>query len=315
MTEDQYKFEETDFNEIIFTVNSEKTDLAGDIVNMVVPYGIYIEDYRFLEEMIDEIAHIDLIDEELKAKDRTKSKIHIYIDVEKPYAEAVSFVKERFDSLGIAFECEVNLCKTDDWANNWKKYFHPIEIGERLLICPSWEEKPKTDRRILTLEPGLAFGTGTHETTALCLEMVERYTKAGDRMLDVGTGSGILAVAALLLGAGSAFGVDIDEAAVKVAKENAEVNGVGKNFEAVCGSLTQKAEGKFDIITANIVADVILIMLEDIAKFMNADTLLILSGIISSRADDIVSALAENFEIVEYNTKNEWVAIGVKKKS
>ncbi len=314
MTEDQYKFEETDFNEIIFTVNSEKTDVAGDIVNMVVPYGIYIEDYRNLEEMIDEIAHIDLIDEELKNRDRTKSKIHIYIDVEKPYLEAISFVEERFNAMNIEFECEVKLCKTDDWANNWKKYFHPIEIGERLLICPSWEEKPKTDRKILTLEPGLAFGTGTHETTALCLELVERYVKKGDRILDVGTGSGILAVAGLLLGADYAFGVDIDDKAVKVAKENAVTNGVGEKFEAVCGSLTEKAEGKFDVITANIVADVILIMLEDIARFMTKDTLLILSGIISSRADDVVSALSERFETVEYNTKNEWVAIAVKLK-
>lgn len=314
MVEEQYKFEEVDFNEIIFTVNSEKTEIAGDIVNMVVPYGIYIEDYRNLEEMVDEIAHIDLIDEELVSRDRTKSKIHIYIDVEKPYTEAVSFVEERFKAMGIDFECEVKLCKTDDWANNWKKYFHPIEIGDRLLICPSWEEPPKTDRKILTLEPGLAFGTGTHETTALCLELVERYVKEGDRILDVGTGSGILAVAGLLLGAEYAFGVDIDDNAVKVAKENAATNKVGERFAAVCGSLTEKAEGKYNIITANIVADVILIMLEDIAKFMDKETLLILSGIISSRADDVVNALSKNFQTIEYNTKNEWVAIAVKLK-
>ncbi|MGN1081767.1 MAG: 50S ribosomal protein L11 methyltransferase, partial [Acutalibacteraceae bacterium] len=192
MTEDQYKFEETDFNEIIFTVPSEKTEAAGDIANMAVPYGIYIEDYRDLERQVDEIAHIDLIDDELLKKDRTRSMIHIYKDAEKPYTEAVSFVEERFRAENIVYETSVRLCKTEDWANNWKKYFHPIKIGEKLLICPSWEEKPETDRKILTLEPGLAFGTGTHETTALCLEMVEKYTKKDDAVLDVGTGSGIL---------------------------------------------------------------------------------------------------------------------------
>lgn len=312
MTEEQYKFDETDFNEICFTVKSEDTDTASSIVNMAVPYGIYIEDYRNLEESIDEIAHIDLIDEELLKKDRTKSVIHMYIDAEKPFSEAVSFAEERFRAEKIDYSVQVRLCKTEDWANNWKKYFHPVKIGEKLLICPSWEAPPKTDRTVINIEPGLAFGTGTHETTSLCLNLVEKYVKGGESVLDIGTGSGILSVAALLLGAESAVGVDIDDKAVKSAKENADSNGVGNRFSAVCGSLTDKVQGKYDIITANIVADVIILMLKSIKNFMKSETVLILSGIISSRADDVINALKNSFEIIETSEKNEWLAFAVR---
>ena len=200
-----------DWTEIAITVPAEDVDRAGDIAQMVVPYGIYIEDYSNLEQEAWEIAHIDLIDEELLNKDRTKGIIHVYISPEENPAEAISFLQERYTAEGIPFTIDTADCVMEDWLNNWKKYFKPIPVGQSLLIRPTWEEDYDAgNRKVLHLEPGLAFGTGTHETTRLCMELLEQYIKPNMDVLDVGCGSGILSVAALLLGANSAVGVDID---------------------------------------------------------------------------------------------------------
>ena len=215
------------WTELKIKVPAPQADIAGAIANMVVPYGIYMEDYSHLEEEALEIAHIDLIDEELLQKDREHAIIHIYISPEANPAEAVSFLEERFQAENIPYEIDRDSCVEEDWINNWKKYFHPIPVGEKLLIRPLWEEDYDAQgRTVLHLEPGLAFGTGTHETTRLCLELLEKYVTPGIDFLDMGCGSGILSVAALLLGAKSAVGVDIDPLAVKTAVENAETNGV-----------------------------------------------------------------------------------------
>ncbi|MFR7986622.1 MAG: 50S ribosomal protein L11 methyltransferase, partial [Clostridia bacterium] len=247
----------TDWTELIITVPAQDVERAGDIAQMVVPYGIYIEDYSHLEQEAWEIAHIDLIDEELLQKDRTKGLVHIYISPEANPAEAISFLEERYRACGIDFSLSTANCVEEDWINNWKKYFHPIPVGNKLLIRPTWEEAPDTGRIVLHLEPGLAFGTGTHETTRLCLELLEQYVSPGCDVLDVGCGSGILSVAALLLGAQKAVGVDIDELAVKTAVENAQINEVSGRFTAICGNLTEQVSGQYQVVVANIVADVI----------------------------------------------------------
>ena len=251
-----------DWTELQVTIPAADTDRAGDIAQMVVPYGIYIEDYSHLEEEAMEIAHIDLIDEDLLKKDRTKSIIHVYISPEENPAEAISFLKERFEAVGIENTITAANCAEEDWINNWKKYFKPIPVGNRLLVRPMWEDEYEAgDRVVLHLEPGLAFGTGTHETTRLCMELLEKYVKPGDTMLDMGCGSGILSVAGLLLGAGSAVGVDIDALAVKTAVANAEINHVGDKFTGICGNLADKGNGfflmdtKFTLLFCNIDLD------------------------------------------------------------
>ena len=204
------------WTEITVTVDTKDIETAGNIANMVVPYGIYIEDYSALEEETMEIAHIDLIEASLLQKDRTKGIIHIYISPEENPAEAVSFLEERLQSAGIAYTLGTDLCAMEDWVNNWKKYFHPMPVGDKLLIRPTWEDADPTDgRKVLHIEPGLAFGTGSHPTTRLCLETLEKVVTPGATVLDIGCGSGILSIAALLLGAQTAFGVDIDKLAVK----------------------------------------------------------------------------------------------------
>ena len=220
--------EQDSWTEIAVTVDTKDIDTAGDIANMVVPYGIYIEDYSALEEETMQIAHIDLIEESLLEKDRTKGIIHVYINPEENPLESTSFIAERLNALGIKHEITISDCKVEDWQNNWKQYFHPMPIGKKLLIRPVWEDNYDAgDRKVLDIEPGLAFGSGSHPTTQLCLETLENYITPDSTVLDIGCGSGILSIAALLLGARSAFGVDIDSLAVKTAKANALQNGFG----------------------------------------------------------------------------------------
>ena len=307
-----------DWTEIKITVNADDVDRAGDIAHMAVPYGIYIEDYRTLEEEAWQIARIDLIDEDLLAKDRTKGIVHIYISPEENPAEAVSFLSERLTAEGIAHELDEAVCKNADWENNWKKYFKPMPVGNRLLIRPIWEQEfDAGNRAVLHLEPGLAFGSGTHDTTRLCLESIENYAENGKTMLDIGCGSGILSVAGLLLGADSAVGVDIDALAVKTAKENGETNGFCEpQFTVLQGSMTDKVSGKFDIIAANIVADIIVMLCENVKNYMNPDAVFITSGIIVPREDDVVAAFEKNgLEIIARHESGGWLCFETKVKS
>ncbi|MFI3206642.1 MAG: 50S ribosomal protein L11 methyltransferase [Clostridia bacterium] len=304
-----------DWTEIVIIVPSKHMETASDIAQMVVPYGIYIEDYSNLEVEAMEIAHIDLIDEDLLAKDRTKALIHVYISPEENPLEAVAFLRERFSDCGIENEIDTLACKEEDWINNWKKYFKPIPVGEKILIRPTWEDEyDAKGRTVLHLEPGLAFGTGTHETTRLCLELMEKYLGEGDSVLDMGCGSGILSVASILLGAKLAIGVDIDSLAVKTAIENAKINQVDDKFTGICGNLTEKVSGKFDLVLANIVASIVILLSEDAPKFMNPNSTYIVSGIIDTRSDEVITAVTKNFDIIERKEEKGWVAMVLKLK-
>ncbi|XOQ43338.1 MAG: Ribosomal protein L11 methyltransferase [Clostridium sp.] len=304
------------WTEVKITVDAQQADAAGDIAQMTVPYGIYIEDYSHLQEEVEQIAHIDLIDEELLKKDRSKAVVHIYIAPEDSPAEAIAFLSERYAAAGIQHTIETATCAQEDWINNWKKYFHPIPVGKKLLIRPDWEKAENPEGRVvLDLEPGIAFGTGTHETTRLCMEFLEDFISPGCSMLDVGCGSGILAIAALLLGAEHAVGVDIDPLAVKTAVQNARRNHVENRFTGICGSLTEQVEGTYQVVAANIVADVILELLHNIGDFMATDAVLILSGIIDEREQDVLEGLQNSFTVIGRKEEKGWVALAVKKKT
>lgn len=304
------------WTEIKIAVNADDIDKASDIANVVVPYGIYIEDYRSLEQEVEEIAHIDLIDEDLLKKDRNKAFVHIYLEPDVQPSEAVAFLSERYNAEGIEHSIELLDCAEEDWRNNWKKYFNPIPVGEKLLIRPSWrDDYDAGERKVLSIDPGLAFGTGGHETTRLCLEMCEKHLKDGDSVLDVGCGSGILGIATLLLGAKDAVGVDIDEVAVRTAKENAAINGVGDRFTAICGSFTDKVEGKYDIVLANIVADAIMFLSEGVKDFMKDDAVYVMSGIIDTRAEEVKMSVSRHFDIIEEHLENGWACFAAKAKA
>ncbi|MDD2417847.1 MAG: 50S ribosomal protein L11 methyltransferase [Oscillospiraceae bacterium] len=301
-----------DWTEIKLTVPLRYAEQTADIANMVVPYGIYIEDYSDLEQGAREIAHIDLIDRELLERDRSRAIVHVYINPEENPIEAVGFLGERLAASGIEYKLETDSISEDDWANNWKKYFKPLKVGRRLLICPTWEEvPPDSERAVLRIDPGMAFGTGGHETTRLVLETLERYIKGGETMLDVGCGSGILSVAARMLGAKSTVGVDIDPLAVKTAVENGLLNGLNKpDYTVIQGDLVDKISGRFDVVAANIVADAIIELSASIVPFITRGGVYIASGIIDTREEDVTRALEScGLKIVQRDERGGWVVL------
>lgn len=301
-----------EYTEIKIFISTQDTQRASDIAVMAVPYGIYIEDYSDLEEAAWEIAHIDLIDEDLLQKDRAESIIHIYIEEGNNPAEAVSFISERLEAEKISFRIETDGCSEEDWADKWKAFFKPTPVGERLFVRPVWvDDYDPGNRAVLNIEPGAAFGTGTHDTTRLCLETLDKIIKDGDTVLDIGCGSGILAISSMLLGATEAFGVDIDQLAVKTAKENGEMNGFREpQLKFVCGDLADKVTKQYDVVVANIVADIIILFSTQVRAFMKSGAKFIASGIIDTRADEVVSALQNaGLKLTERIEHGGWVCL------
>ena len=300
------------YTEVKIYVKTEDTERASNIAVMAVPYGIYIEDYSDLEEAAWEIAHIDLIDEDLLQKDRAESIVHIYIEEGNNPAEAVSFISDRLTAEKISFRIETDGCSEEDWADKWKAFFKPTPVGERLFVRPIWiDDYDAGDRAVLNIEPGAAFGTGTHDTTRLCLETLDKIIKNGDTVLDIGCGSGILAIASMLLGATEGFGVDIDELAVKTAKENGKMNGLDEpELKFVCGDLADKVTKQYDVVVANIVADIIILFSTQVRAFMKQGAKFIASGIIDTRADEVVTTLqGAGLKLVERIEHGGWVCL------
>lgn len=298
-----------EWTDIRITVPQQYAETAEAIATMVSNGGIYIEDYSDLEQQAWEIAHVDLIEQELLDKPRDIVIVHMYLAPDENPAEVLPLFRERLDAAGVPYTLDTAGVQQEDWQNAWKKYYHAMDIGSRLAIVPGWESYD-TDRIRITMDPGLAFGTGTHETTALCLELLDSLVQGGERVLDVGTGSGILAIAALKLGAREADGVDIDPMCVRTAGENAERNGVDGRFRVLVGDLSDKAEGVYDIITANIVAAAILSLAPAVPALMAPGAKFICSGIIDERKGEVLAGLqASGLCPVEIKEKRGWVCI------
>lgn len=303
------------WTEICIKVINDYKEQAEAIANMAVPYGIYVEDYSDIIEQSWEIAHVDLIEQELLDRDRSSVVIHLYISEEDNATERAEYIKELLTASKIPFEMVSDTVNDSTWADGWKKFFKCTEIGNKLVIRPSWEEYDNVDgRKVLSIDPGAAFGTGTHATTSLCLQILEEHIKEDSTVLDIGCGSGILAIAGVLLGAKSAVGVDIDAQSVKVAKDNAVINDVASKTEFLVGNLADKITDKYSVVCANIVADVILMLLENVEDFMREDGILITSGIINIRKDDIIDGFNKfGFEILEEHNKDNWYAFVCRK--
>lgn len=307
-----------DWTDIQISVATKDIDTAAAIAQMVVPYGIYIEDYSDLLEEAPKIAHIDLIDEELLGRSRDTAVIHIYISPEQSPTEAIAYLAARLDQEPIPYSVDTSAVKEEEWSTAWKDYYHPTKIGKRLVVCPTWESyTPKAGEVVMRLDPGMAFGTGTHHTTRLCAGMLEETVTPGCRLLDMGTGSGILSIAALLLGAKEAVGVDIDPVAVRTAGENASLNGFGPDrFTPLCGDLlrdprlAEKIGGGFDLIAANIVADVIIALAPAFPRHLKPGGRVVCSGVILPRRDEVVAALeGQGITVLRVEEADGWCAI------
>jgi ribosomal protein L11 methyltransferase len=229
-----------------------------------------------------------------------ETMVTVYLPSDPQGQESLSEIREMLARLKAAdhagefgrLECSVSSVKDDDWGNSWKKHYKPAAIGEKLMVCPPWEDCAPGGRAVLRIEPGMAFGTGADETTRLCLEVLENIIEEGCCVLDVGCGSGILSIAALLLGAGSALGVDIDAVAVESAKRNAGLSGVQDRCGFICGNLADSVAETYDIVCANISADTILALAPEAPRLLKPGGLLILSGIIENRAKEVMDAFS-----------------------
>ena len=298
-----------EWTDISITVPRRYADTAEAVATMVANGGIYIEDYADLEQQAWEIAHVDLIEQELLDKPRDVVIVHMYLAPDENPAEVLPLFRQRLDDAGVEYTLNTEGVEQEDWQNAWKQYYHAMDIGQRLAIVPGWEEYD-TDRTVITMDPGMAFGTGTHETTSLCLETLDELVQGGERMLDIGTGSGILAIAALKLGAKEAEGVDIDPMCVRTAGENARRNGVAERLTVLVGDLSDKASGVYNIITANIVAAAILSLAPAVPALMAPGAKFIASGIIDERRDEVLDGLkAAGLRPVQVKEKRGWVCI------
>ena len=305
---------ESEWTQVKVTVKLERLDDLVAIMSMV-SNNLQIEDYSDIDL---KTCYGDLIDESILNADKTIASVSVYLPAERSVAECISFLRERFAAANLEdAKIETVGVNEEDWANSWKAYYKPIKIGERLVIVPAWEKyTPAEGELIVRMDPGMAFGTGTHETTRLVIKLLETYTKEGCRMLDVGTGSGILAICASKLGAGECRAYDIDPMAVRVANENIKDSGLTNITCEVSDLLRQVDKSKpYDLICANIVADIIIRMTPDVGALMHKDTVLLASGIILERSDDVVECFEKHgFRIVERLEENGWCGLAVMKK-
>ncbi len=311
-----------EWTELKFAVKTEHTDLAAAIANMVSDGGIMIEDYSDMEQTLESMGWQGYISDQLLNKDRSVSVIHIFLPPDSDPDGAQEFIQQKLEASGVEAAFSRDISEDQDWATAWKRFYHPFKVGEKLAVRPSWEPySPAPGEVVLTLDPGMAFGTGEHETTYLCLQQLERLVQPGWRVLDMGCGSGILSIAALLLGAAGATGVDIDPVAVRTARENACLNGIDPSrYRLLTGNASsdegvrREIGGGYQLITANIVADVLIAQAGLYLDCLAPGGLLVASGIIGERALEVQRALEEaGFLLQQRLEKRSWVALRMKK--
>ena len=295
------------------TVTGNIKDLDGIVAVMsMLDNGLMIEDYSdfSLNGMYGE-----LVDETILNADRETVKVSLFVPEERNPLEYKEFLETRLSALSIGGEISLEGMNEDDWAESWKQYYKPVPLG-RITVVPAWEKyEAKEGEVIVRMDPGMAFGTGTHETTRLVIRLMQDELRGGERLLDVGTGSGILSICASKLGARSCNAYDIDPVAVKVARDNALADGCDNITVGVSDLLkgVDISEGKYDFCVANIVADIIIRMLPDIKDYVKSGAPLILSGIIGERADEVRAEVIKNGFTVEKEIKeNDWVGMLVR---
>lgn len=315
-----------DWIKATITTTSEGIDpVSGRLLELGIS-GIEIADKNdFTEFLENNRKYWDYVDEELERLKDADTTITFYLSCGAAGIEQLNAVKASMKALAAmdtdkvygSLEIKSENVADEDWSEIWKQYFHPISVGKNILIQPAWEKADAPqDKCVFTVNPGMSFGTGSHPSTRFCLEEIEKYIKDGDSVLDLGCGSGILSITALLLGAKSAVAVDIDSNATDVAYDNLALNHLSKDlYTTYTGDITFDADlrgklGRHDIVIANIVADVIIALAPYVRSFMKDDAVFICSGIILERLDEVKSALTENgLKIKEIKNDDDWAAI------
>ena len=305
--------ETAEWTQIKVTAKLELLDEVTAVMNMISNY-LQIEDYSDIDL---KTCYGDLIDEAILNADKTVASVSVYLPADGGCADTVAFLRERFSTLGLDVSISISGVNEEDWANSWKAYYKPIRIGEKIVIVPAWEKYREQEGDVVVrMDPGMAFGTGTHETTRLVIGLLEKYVREGVRVLDVGCGSGILAICASKLGAGNCKAYDIDPVAVKVARENIKDSGLDNVSCDVSDLLRQvdRTQAPYGVICANIVADIIIRMTPDIGELMDEQSVILASGIIVERSEDVIRTFEEyGFRITEKVEENGWCALVVMK--
>lgn len=316
---------------VIYTTAEGIEPVSGRLYQLGIN-GIEIEDEADFKTFLEENRSAwDYVDEELLQAKACETNIKFYVTADGAGRETISEVERSLkelaalddDGLFGSLRLEFSSVDEEDWANNWKQYFKPLTVGEKILILPEWETlSEKTDRTVFVINPGMSFGTGSHHTTRLCLERLEKYIKPGMNVLDLGCGSGILSLVALLLGAESATAVDIDPNAAKIAGENAKRNGIGEDrYRIFAGNVltddalvAKLADRRYDLVLANIVADVIIALTPKIPEFLKDDGVYITSGIITDRGDEVLASYkAQGMTLLNKSQSGDWLALDYKK--
>lgn len=307
------------YNEISIYTKTEGIDLLISSLSDMGIDSFLIEDKKEFEEFLEDNRETwDLVDEDLKKKN-IETNVKVYILEDENQAEKIEEIKNMlnrlkasdrediFGSLNMTF----NDIKEEDWANNWKKYFKPFNVGKKLLIKPTWEVcDNKENRIVLEIDPGASFGTGSHETTKMCLIGLEDYMKEGDEVIDVGCGSGILSIASAKLGCKHVTGVDIDPMCIETSSYLSKINSVSDKFDVFIGDLAEKVDVQADVIVANIFAHIIKRLVPDTKRILKKGGIFISSGIIEETVDTVIESYKENgFEILEVNNMGDWYCV------
>lgn len=298
-----------EWTQLTVKVRTADTERTSAVLGML-ECGIMIEDYSdfALNGMYGE-----LVDDAILNADREHSKISIFVPEERNVCEYTAFVEARLSSLGIEYELSLSGMNEEDWGESWKKYFKPIKLG-KVTIVPAWEDYTAgEDETVVKIDPGMAFGTGTHETTRLVMKIMQDEELSGKTVLDIGCGSGILSICACELGAKRCNAYDIDPVAVRVAKENAAGYPISVGVSDLLSAVEVTPHG-YDLCVANIVADIIIRMLPDIGAYLSKSAPIILSGIIEERAGDVIAAASSlGWQLVRRERENDWVALMIKR--
>ena len=313
---------EMDWMTITILTTTQAADLVSELLMRHGSEGTMIEDRNdvFAEQRPE--GQWDIIDEAIAERIGEDVRVTGYWPADARFADVLAQVRAEAERIRRE-EKELPLGKLEvqcaslageDWAESWKKAFHPIRLGEHFVVRPGWTEvEPREGDRVIEIDPGMAFGTGAHETTGMCVSLVEKYVKRGMDVIDIGTGSGILAIAAAHMGASRVLATDLDAVAARVAGENAALNGFGGVIETRCGDLLDVVHEKADVVIANIIADVILLLAKPVQTVMKPGAVFICSGIARDRREDVRQGLLEaGFAILDDPAQGEWAAFAVR---
>lgn len=308
------------WNEIKIIIPVGAIEPVSSILYGMNVKGLSIEDPNDVTSRKSGPLTWDFVDMNIFSEGPDKAVIKAYFPDTDNILKNVETIKEKIEELksyGLEmdpYKIEYKEVHEDDWANSWKKYYKPTKIGEHVVIKPMWEEYEKSDDEVIVeMDPGMAFGTGTHETTKMCIEAIQEYMKKGDTVFDIGTGSGILGITSAKLGAKNVIAGDLDPVAVDAARLNAKLNNL-TNMEVKLGDMATVTEGKADVVIANIIADVIVIILNDINDILKVGGYFIGSGIINHMQDKVLDKIKEmGLELVEIKNDSDWRAIIAKR--